>query len=87
MLSYVHNGYLWLESKINLYIDAFHRITGLSKVGNDPNVNFVVKKLDRKVAMKLTQQLKLKKGTRAYDSVDIEDCALCLLSSCSLDES
>ena len=35
LLSYVHDGYLWLESKIGLNIDVIHRIKGLSKVGDD----------------------------------------------------
>lgn len=65
-----------MESKVDLNIDVIHKITGLSKVGNDPSVHFVGKKSDHKLAAKLTQQLKLKKGTLAYDSADIEDHAL-----------
>ena len=73
MLSYVHDKYLWLDSKIDLNIDVIHRITGLSKIGDDPSVHFIGKKIDRKLATMLTQQLNLKKGTRAYNSTDIED--------------
>lgn len=76
-LCYVHDGYLWLEGKIDLNIYLIHRITGLSKIGDNPNVHFVSKKSDCKLAAKLTQQLKLKKGTRAYDSAYIQDRALC----------
>ena len=76
LLSCVHDRYLWMESKIDLNIDVIHRMTGLSKVGDDPSVHFVGKKSDRKLAEKLTQELKLKKGTKAYDSADIEDHAL-----------
>ena len=76
LLSCVHHGYLWLEGKIDLNIDVIHRITGLSKVGDNPGTHFVGKKLDRKLATKLTKELKLMKGTRACDSVDIKDPAL-----------
>lgn len=61
LLSCVHDGYLWLESKIDLNIDLIHRITDLSKVGDDLSVHFVGKKYDRKLAAKLTLQLNLKK--------------------------
>ena len=76
LLSCIHDGYLWLEGKINLNIDVIHRITSLSKVGDDPGAHFVGKKLDHKFAAKLTKELKLTKGTRAYDFMDIEDRAL-----------
>ena len=46
-------------------IDVIHRIMGLSKAGDDPSVHFVGKKLDRKLAMRLTKELKLTKGMRA----------------------
>ena len=55
LLSCVHDGYLWLESKINLNIDLIHRITGLNKIGDDPSVHFIGKKTDHKLASKLTQ--------------------------------
>lgn len=75
-MSCVHDGYLWLDSKIDLNIDVIHRITGLSKIGDDLSVHFVGKKTDRKLAAKLTQQLNLKKGTRAYNLANIEDQAI-----------
>ena len=71
LLSCVHDGYFWLEGKIDLNIDVMHRITGLNKVGDDPGTHFVGKKLDRKLAAKLTKELKLTKGTRAYNPLDI----------------
>lgn len=52
------------------------QITSLSKVGDDLGAHFVRKKLDHKLAARLTKELKLTKGMRAYDSTDIEDCAL-----------
>lgn len=76
LLSCVHEWYLWLEGKIDLNIDVIHRITNLSKVGDDPGAHFVGKKLDRKLVVKLNRELKLTKGMRAYDSADIEDRAL-----------
>lgn len=72
-LSCVHDGYIWLESKININVDVIHRIMSLRKIGDDPSVHFVGKKIDRKLAGKLTQQLDLKIGTKAYDSTNIED--------------
>ena len=40
------------------------------------HVHFVGKNLDQKVAMKLTKEFNLSKGTKAYDAVDIHDQAL-----------
>ena len=76
LLSCVHDGYLWIEGNIDLNIDVIHRIMGLSKVADDPSTHFVEKTLDRKLAAKLTKELKLTKGTRTYDSADIQDRAL-----------
>ena len=39
LLSCVHGGYLWLGSPIDVFVDLIHRITGLSKTGNDPQIN------------------------------------------------
>ena len=57
-------------------MDVIHRIAGLSKVGVDPSTHFVGKNLDRKKAAKLTKEFNLSKGTKAYDSMDIQDHAL-----------
>ena len=57
LLSYVYDGYLWLEGKIHLNMDVIHRIMGLSKVGDDPGAHFVGKKLDWKLDAKLTKGL------------------------------
>ena len=65
-----------MDQKIDLNVDLIHRITDLSKVGMDPGVHFVGKNLDQKLAAKLTKEHKLTKGTRAYDSADIQDQAL-----------
>lgn len=75
LLSCIHDVYLWLEGKIDLNIDVIHKIMGLSKVGDDPGAHFFGKKLDRKLAVKLTRDLKLTKGMRVYDFSDIDDCS------------
>lgn len=76
LLSCMHDGYLWLDRKIDVNEDIIHRIIGLSKVGADPASHFVGKNLDRKPGAKLTKPFKLTKGDRAYDVMDIEDEAL-----------
>ena len=65
-----------MDRKIDLNGDVIHRITGLSKVGADPSTHFVCKNLDQNLAAQLTKEHKLSKGTRAYDSADIQDQAL-----------
>ena len=73
LLSCVHEGYLWLDKKIDLNVDVIHGISNLCKVGTDPGTHFIGKNLDRKLVVKLTKEHKLSKGMRAYDSVDIQD--------------
>ena len=76
LLSFIHYGYLWLDHKIDLNVDAIHCIIGLSKVGADPSSHFVGKNLDRKLTVKLTKEFNLSKGGRAYDAATIQDEAL-----------
>ena len=76
LLSCVHDGYFWLDRKIDLNVDVIHRITGLSKVGADPSAHFVGKNLDQKLVVKLTKEFKLSKGTRAYDATNLQDQSL-----------
>ena len=73
LLSCVHDGYLWLDRKIDVNMDVIYRITGLSKVGIDPALHFIGKKLDRKLAVKLKKEFNLTKGAQAYDAMEIED--------------
>jgi len=54
-------------------MDVIHHIIGLSRVGTNPTLHFVGKKLDRKLVVKLTKEFKLSKGGRAYDAKDIKD--------------
>lgn len=70
-LSCVHEGYLWLDKKIDLNVDVIHRITSLSKAGNDPGAHFLGKNLDWKLATKMKMEHKVTKGMRAYDSANI----------------
>lgn len=67
LMSCVHDGYLWLDYKIDLNMDAIHHIIGLSKVGADPTVHFMGKNLNRKLVAKLMKEFNLFKGGRAYD--------------------
>ena len=46
LLSCMHDGYFWLDRKIDLNVDVIHQIIGLSKVGVDPSAHFVGKNLD-----------------------------------------
>lgn len=71
LLSCMHNGYFWLDKKIDMNVDAIHLITNLSKVGTNPSMHFIGKNLDRKLATKLTKEFNLSKGTRSYDVTDI----------------
>lgn len=76
LLLYVHEGYLWMDRKIDLNVDVIRRITGLSKARSDPKAHFVGKSLDWKLATKMKMEHKVTKGMRAYDSADIQDHAL-----------
>ena len=76
LLSCVHDGYLWLDHKIDLNVDVIHRITGLSKVVADPSSHCMGKSLDRKLVVKLTKEFNLSKGGRTYNVMDIQDEAL-----------
>ena len=76
LLSCVHEGYLWLDKKIDLNVDVIHRITGLSKVGGDPGVHFFGKNIDWNLVAKIMKEHNVTMGMRAYDSADIQDQAL-----------
>lgn len=76
LLSCVHDGYFWLDQKIDLNVDVIHQIIRLIKVGVDPYVRFVDKNLGQKLSAKLTKEHNLSKGTRAYDVLDFQDQAL-----------
>lgn len=76
LLSCLHDGYLWLDCKIELNMGAIYCIIGLRKVGVDPIVHFVGKNLDRKLAVKLMKEFNLSKEGRVYDAANIQDDAL-----------
>ena len=71
LLSFVHDGYSWLDRKIDINVDVIHHIIGLNKVCADPSMHFVSKNLDRKLVAKLTKEHNLSKGTRAYNVANI----------------
>ena len=73
LLSCVHDGYFWLNKKIDLNVDVIHHITGLSKVVTDPSSQFIGKNLDQNLVAKLIKEFNLSKGTRAYGVADIQD--------------
>lgn len=76
LLSCIHDGYLWLDHKIDLNVDVIQWIIVLSKVGTNPSSHVVGKSLDKKVVAKLMKEFNFSKGGRAYDAIDIQDEAL-----------
>ena len=61
LLYCVHGGYLWLGNKVDLNIDLIHRITGLSKTGQDPKTNITGKTNDSKLSLALVAKYKLQR--------------------------
>ena len=53
LLSCMHEGFLWLDRKVDLNVHLIHRITGLSKRGVDPAKHFVGKELDRQTTERM----------------------------------
>ena len=69
----MHEGFLWLDRKVDLNVHLIHRITGLSKRGTDPMKHFVGKELDRETIECMKCLYNLQKGGRAFDAAIIED--------------
>ena len=65
LLSCVHGGYLWLGNRVDLNINLMHRITGLSKTGQDLKTNITGKTKDSKLSPALVAKYKLQRGGRA----------------------
>ena len=59
LLSCVHGGYLWLGNRVYLNIDLIHCITGLSKIGKDPQTHISGKSRDSKLPTTLVNKYKL----------------------------
>ena len=76
LLSCVHGGYLWLGNRIDLNVDLIHRITGLSKIGKDPQMHISGKRKDTKLPALLINKYKLHRGGRAYDLTALADDTL-----------
>ena len=63
LLALVHDGYLWIgNQKININGELIHKITGLSKEGPDPGIEFPSKHDDAKLAQSMKECFWLMKG-------------------------
>ena len=62
LLSHVHGGYLWLGNRVDLNVDLIHHITGLSKIGKDPQTHISGKSKDTKLPAPLVNKYKLQRG-------------------------
>ena len=51
LLSCMHGGHLWLDRRVDITIDLIHRITELSKTGEDPTTHFIGKDQDKKISV------------------------------------
>ena len=62
LLSCVHGGYLWLGNRVDLNVYLIHRITGLSKIGKDPQTHISRKSKDTKLPVLLVNKYKIQRG-------------------------
>ena len=76
LLSCIHGGYLWLGNRVDLNINLIHRITGLSKTGQDPKIDITGKTKDPKLSPALVSKYQLQRGGRAYDITSLIDNTL-----------
>ena len=76
LLSCVHGGYLWLSNRVDLNIDLIHRITDLSKHGQDPQTHITTKAKDTRLSQDQVQKYQLQRGGRAYDLAALKDDTL-----------
>ena len=76
LLSCVHGGYLWLGNRVDLNVDLIHRITGLSKIGKDPEIQTTGKTKDSKLPPALVNKYHLQRGGRAYDITILQNDTL-----------
>ncbi len=65
LLSCVNGGYLWLSSRVDLNVDLIHRITGLSKHGQDPKIQIARKAKDTRLTLEQVQRYQLQRRGRA----------------------
>jgi len=74
MMSRMHGGYLWMDSRISLDPHLIWRLTKLSKRGLDSLTVFVGKTQDKQFTDTLKKQFDLKKIGRGYeiDSINNE---------------
>ena len=69
----MHEGFLWLDRKVDLNVHLIHRIMRLSKRGSDLAKHFVGKELDRQTTECMKRLYNIQKGGREFDAVIIED--------------
>ena len=81
LLSCVHGGYLWLGNRVDLNIDLIHRITGLSKIGKDPQTHISGKSKDTKLPTLLVNKYKIQRGGQDYDLIALADDTLSIIAS------
>ena len=62
-------------------VDLIHRITGLSKTGQDPKTNITRKTKESKLSPALVAKYKLQRGGRAYDIASLTDNTLRFIAS------
>ena len=67
---------MWLSNRVDIGIDLIHRITGLSKHGDDPQINIDGKTKDVRLSANLVTEYKLERGGCAYDINLIQDPSL-----------
>jgi hypothetical protein len=74
-----YGGYLWLDRSIIINPVLFHRITGLSMQGPDPQEFYPGKAADRALAQNIKDTYgDVEKGTRGYKVAYIQNGAVCL---------
>lgn len=73
LLTRMHGGYMWMDSKISLDPHLIWRIMKLRKKGKDPTTVFVDKTQDKQLAEKLNKKFGLKKKGHGYDIDSISD--------------
>ena len=77
LLTRVHGGYLWMDSRISIDHHLIWRIQRLSKAGLDPSTTFMDKTNEKKLAEQI-KEFNLVMLGRGYDVESIEDKGIAL---------
>ena len=70
-----------MGNQVDLNIDLIHCITGLSKIGKDPQTHISGKSKDSKLPANLVNKYKVQRGGRAYDLTTLADDTLRFIAS------